>query len=616
MRLALSTAPHLRKRPAAEIVSIVPRVSRGKKVLLQISLWIDTHPERALGLLAAFYFLMVFSLSAFKLLWLDEFITLNLARLGSASALWAALGRGADPNPPLIHLAVMLCRHLFGEHEWALRLPAMLGYCVGFVSLFFFLLRRVPGTWALAGAILSMSMGAFNYAFESRSYGVFYGWTMLAVLCWSRTVDEQTTPARRHLALCGMIFALAAGISTNYFAILAFAPVAGGEAVRTWKKLQGQKIDASSLWRVIDPRIWLGILVAVLPMLAYRPLVAKSISVFSSHAWNKVSWVQAEDSYFQMVALVFYPILAIFVLAITVELTARMCNSCRADLPKWLGKLATQRRQSLQRKLMPAHEVAATWLLILYPVLGYAMASVRGGMLSPRFVIPVCFGFAIAPTMLLYRMFRNVRVAGTCFLLLATVWMVGRACYIGDLYSLQKEGFYRMVSRLPAVVPPEGSIAVPDPLLVLPLQRYAPAAISSRIVYPVDFPSISWFRGEDSGDQNLWRGRNDIFHVPILPLADFLRNAGKITILGSDGNWMVEALSHHRYPVERAPYNMLGTDLGTEISGLDFGYPTVFYSAGDKSALTENGKVSTIIPFHTAYDKPHADNEILPLQDK
>lgn len=86
--------------------------------------------------------------------------------------------------------------------------------------------------------------------------------------------------------------------------------------------------------------------------------------------------------------------------------------------------------------------------------------------------------------------------------------------------------------------------------------------------------------------------------------------------LCSAGNWMVEALSHHRYPVDRAPYNMLGTDLGTEITGLDFGYPTVFYSAGDKSALTENGKVSTIIPFHTAYDKPHADNEILPLQDK
>src|SRR5579883_1669040 len=62
--------------------------------------------EVALGISAA-YALITLSLSSIKLLWLDEFITFYIARLGSHVGIWNAIKAGADPNPPLMHMLVM-----------------------------------------------------------------------------------------------------------------------------------------------------------------------------------------------------------------------------------------------------------------------------------------------------------------------------------------------------------------------------------------------------------------------------------------------------------------------------------------------------------------------------
>ena len=101
------------------------------------------------------------------------------------------------------------------------------------LSPFLYLRRPVPSIWALAGTVLSMCMAVFDYSYESRSYGIFYGLALLAFLCWSWTADAGLARARLPAALLGMTATLACGISTNYFAVLAFVPVAAGEAVRT-----------------------------------------------------------------------------------------------------------------------------------------------------------------------------------------------------------------------------------------------------------------------------------------------------------------------------------------------------------------------------------------------
>ena len=128
-------------------------------------------------------------------MWLDEFITLHLARLNSLHELWHALAVGADPNPPVTYILVHWCREMFGDHEWAYRAPAAIGCWIGLVSLFAYLKRRVSGTWAMFGCLVWMAMAAFDYSFESRSYAIFYGLAMLAFLCWttnSRLIEPES----------------------------------------------------------------------------------------------------------------------------------------------------------------------------------------------------------------------------------------------------------------------------------------------------------------------------------------------------------------------------------------------------------------------------------------
>src|SRR4051794_14588203 len=95
--------------------------------------------------------------------------------------------------------------------------------------------------------------------------------------------------------------ALAAGISTNYFAVLAFLPPAAGELVRTAMRARrvrpGTPTEFSrdrrdrrpGLLGAIDFRVWIGLAVAASPLLVYRPLIEHSIAQFAPHAWNKVS---------------------------------------------------------------------------------------------------------------------------------------------------------------------------------------------------------------------------------------------------------------------------------------------------------------------------------------
>lgn len=576
---------------------------------------IDRSPLRAFLGLSALYFLAVFVLSSMKLLWLDELITLHIAKLSGPGAIWDALARGADPNPPVTHLLVHYSRMIFGDHEFAYRLPAALGYWVGLVSLFEYLRHRVPATWALGGTILSMAMAAFEYSYESRSYGIFYGLAMLAFFCWTRAIDAKRGVRDRTFALVGMMFALAAGISTNYFAVLAFLPIAAGEFVRTlvrthegrdWKH-QGW---GSIVLRAIDWRIWVAMLIAALPLLVYRPLIEHSIAQFAPYAWNKVSLDQVADSYTQMVEMTIYPILALFAFAILIWILARrssrLCAVCRETfLPRWMEPMV---RRDLVRLPIPMHEAAAVLFFMMYPILGYIVASIRGGMLSPRFVIPVCFGFAIAATLVAFQLFGSMRRAGMVFVCFFLAWFLCRESVVGYWYEEQKQCFYKVLEHLheaEANLPPTAPIAIPDPLLALTFQHYAPPQVAARVVFPVDFPAIRRFRHDDSPEENLWAGRGFLYSLKIMPVAEFQNSAHQYLIIANDQNWYLQDLRTHNYLIERLPINARASNIGG-FTPLAHGTPMYYEASWDNPLTDISSPLSLPLPFREAENLPNA----------
>ena len=52
-------------------------------------------------------------------------------------------------------------------------------------------------------------------------------------------------------------------------------------------------------------------------------------------------------------------------------------------------------------------------------------------------------------------------------------------------------------------------------------------------MFPVDFPAIRYFRHDDSPEENLWAGRNVLYSMPVVPLAEFQHSSGHYMIVAS-----------------------------------------------------------------------------------
>jgi hypothetical protein len=158
------------------------------------------------------------------------------------------------------------------------------------------------------------------------------------------------------------------------------------------------------------------------------------------------------------------------------------------------------------------------------------------------------------------------------------------------------------------VVPAGAPIVIPDPLLALTFRHYAPAALASRVVFPVDFPAVRSFRHDDSPEENLWAGRNLLYPMPILPLATFQHSAGEYLMIAKDGNWLVEDLRAHCYPVRKLPIDTHAKEIGG-FTPLAKGKPAFFSAAGDGAPR----EFSPPEPFRVADNLP-GSNSMVPGQ--
>jgi hypothetical protein len=186
-------------------------------------------------------------------------------------------------------------------------------------------------------------------------------------------------------------------------------------------------------------------------------------------------------------------------------------------------------------------------------------------------------------------------------------WFICRESYVGYWYEEQKQCFYKIVDRIPladASLPPGAPIVIPDPLLALTFEHYAPRKFATRAVFPVDFPAIRFYRHDDSPEENLWAGRKLLYSLPIMPLARFQQNAGQYLLITSDSNWLLDDLLSHHYSVERLPIITRADAIGG-FTPLAKGTPVFYVGNGDlTSQPQENGDAP--VPFQVSDNLPGA----------
>jgi hypothetical protein len=145
-------------------------------------------------------------------LWLDEALSVNIARLPLGDLREALKHDGA---PPLYYLLLHVWTGVLGSHDWAVR--ALSGVCmVGAAVALWFVGRRVAGPacgW-ITVLLLAASPYAIRYATETRMYALEMLLVSCGILAFRRALESPTIG---RLATLGLIVALL--LYTQYWAV-------------------------------------------------------------------------------------------------------------------------------------------------------------------------------------------------------------------------------------------------------------------------------------------------------------------------------------------------------------------------------------------------------------
>ncbi|HUQ40261.1 MAG TPA: glycosyltransferase family 39 protein [Acidimicrobiales bacterium] len=188
-------------------------------------------------------------------LWLDEALSVNIARL-PLSQLTEALRH--DGAPPVYYVLLHGWMQVFGEGDAAVRaLSGVLS--VASLPLMYLAGRRLAGREAgwVATALLAMSPFALRYATETRMYALIVFLTLLGYLVLDRFLARPTTGR-----LFGIMVVSALLVLTHYWSLFLLAAVCLALAVR---------LDRAPRSRMATAWALIGVVVGALAILPWLP---------------------------------------------------------------------------------------------------------------------------------------------------------------------------------------------------------------------------------------------------------------------------------------------------------------------------------------------------------
>jgi len=387
-------------------------------------------------------------------MWTDELYTFYFSRLPSVSDIWAALSTGADQIPPLFHIITRASFSLFGVNHLSIRLPEVLGFWVMSLSLFRFVSKRSAALYGFAAMLFPLVTVAYDYAYEARPYGLVLGFCGLALLCWQSAAEGH----HRKLPLLGLAVSFAAAVSSHYYAVLLFFPLAIGEVVRSCSR------------RHLDLPIWIALGSAMTPILLFLPLI-EGAKTYSAHFWSPPQW-EAIPGFFYFLLLPAGPPLVAMLMLSAIYLTPHPIDPCH--------------RSQVSRPAPPFYELAAAFGFVAIPVVAVILAKLVIGAFTFRYALPAVMGFSILLAFAASRLLDGRAVMGAALVLFSCSWfLVMDVLYFKQTraVSLGQAKTYRFLqSESESELP----IVVSDIHTFMKLVHYAPRNIAARFVYLAD----------------------------------------------------------------------------------------------------------------------------------
>jgi hypothetical protein len=227
-----------------------------------------------LGAVALVYLAVTMRGAWLRPLIFHEFSTLFVSSTPTIGAMFRAIP--TDGNPPLYFFLARLCLKLPIKLELALRLPAILGYFLAGVTVYWFVRRDAGRTYAWLAMSVFLGCGWSVYAIDARPYPLLLFFAGLALCCW-----QSYCRSGSRAALAGITLSVAGAICTHQYGVIhTLCPLAAGEAVRS---LRRRRIDPTVITAGATGA--LTVLLTFPPMFrGQKPLLAaiRSCPVFSA----------------------------------------------------------------------------------------------------------------------------------------------------------------------------------------------------------------------------------------------------------------------------------------------------------------------------------------------
>lgn len=402
-------------------------------------------------------------------------MTVLISGLPTIGRQWNAYLTAADPSAPLNSLVTHVVAGVLGLGRVSSRLPALAGYLMMTAIVFEVVRRRSNALVGLSAALLPSFTGAAEYAHTARCYGLMLGLFALALFSWS----EAASGRARRCYLPVLTFALAAGIWAHYFAVLAFVPIAIGEAFRFART---RRVD----WGIIVSLIAAAI--AVLPLFPLLLAVSTRIPGF----WARRHGIGEDlgDAYrFVAGFLLGRRALLLFAIVAAIAVAARILR---------VPPRATSRT-------LPVHEIVAGLACVFIPIWGVFLSLITD-VFVPRYTLMGVVGIAIVVPLTVCRGSRTqLADVVLCLGFVTAFTYTAYDTLLGTRPRFRNPMEFRplLTKHLAGDVP----VVVTDTLF-LETWYYTPADHRRQLKYVADPPAAMRLSGSDSADIDYLAMRN------------------------------------------------------------------------------------------------------------
>lgn len=449
------------------------------------------------------YFVPTVFIAAHKLIWDDEFFTLYISCAPGGRGIVRALSTGADQHPPSFYYLTHLFLKAFGTTHVTFRLPEILGFWAMCVLLYVFVKRLLGDVWGVLAMLLPLCFGGmYYYAAEARGYALLLVFSMLALLSWTRAIEECR---RRWLLLLLLAFALAGAAASHYYAVLVALALALAELIRTFAR------------RRIDWPIWLAFSATAVPLILFLPVILSS-QRYVGHFWAHPSW---------RMIFTFFPHMSEYFLNVLIGATA---------FSLWLrsrNSPASEEERACPRLSAPVLAVLISFSLI--PLFGMLCAKEITHAYVDRYVITGAIGACVLCTYLLHRLADGrATVALVSVALSLLIYGVTAALTVVDnrmtLADVRADDDF--ISHKSADRP----VVVDEVTVFHRLSFYGRPSLVNRIAYVADTKASTRYLGEDTIDRGLLALR-PWFPINVVSVNNYIRAHPSFLVYGYVGDW-------------------------------------------------------------------------------